>query len=601
MPHAPDLSGCALDGRYELHAVIGEGAFGRVYRGRDRRLERPVAIKMIKPWWAEDPEWARSFEREAQLLARVNHPGIVQIFDVGHAAEGLYYVSELIEGESLAGRLRRGRPAPWDAGSIAEQLCRALARAHAENIVHRDVKPANILIATDGQIKVGDFGVARFAQGSSDGASATAVGTPRYMAPEQARGRRPTPATDVYSVGVVLYEMLAGRPPFTERAAVELALRHLNDRPDPLPPGTPKPLVKIVDRALAKQPADRYVDGREMADALARAIESAPATRHGRDTAARSSRPARPGPTATRPARRRGAAVSDPAATRPARRRGAAASDPDTTRPAPRRSPRRNLTPAARRRSAAALASAFLLLGAMLVAALLIGSTGHVRVPRLTGLSRSAVRARAQRLSLQPAFTSRYDRAAKGTVIGQTPRAGRRVTQGSAISVVLSAGPPPVPVPQLAGDSSGDAQSTLGQLGLKARLTQIAAPGVSAGTVTSQTPAPGAKLFPGASVALDVAEVPRWQPLTSVSGSGRDQALSFRVRGTQWRIVYTMAYQGMCTFIFFCSGPDVAITRAGSGSEVADFGLSDGGRQTRVLAVDRGLLLVSSGGYRAGP
>src|SRR3984885_5378312 len=143
MPYAPDLAGCALDGRYELHELIGEGTFGRVYRGYDRRLARPVAIKVIKPWWAEDPEGAESFEREAQLLARVSDPGIVQIFDVGQAEEGLYYVAELVDGESLADRLRSGRLPPAQACEIAKQLCTALAHAHAQHIVHRDIKPAN--------------------------------------------------------------------------------------------------------------------------------------------------------------------------------------------------------------------------------------------------------------------------------------------------------------------------------------------------------------------------------------------------------------------------------------------------------------------------
>ena len=272
MPIAPDLSGRALNDRYELHAVIGEGAFGRVYSGWDRRLERTVAIKMIKPWWAEDPDWAPNFEREARLLARISHPGIVQIFDVGKADEGLYYVSELVDGESLAARLKRGPIAPWEAAGIAEQLCKALAQAHAERVIHRDVKPANILISSEGRLKVGDFGVARLAEGSTDGASATIVGTPRYMAPEQARGRRATPATDVYSVGVVMYEMLAGRPPFTEHSAVELALRHLHDRPPKLPSRTPAEIDEIVARALAKEPGKRYADGAAMADALGRAI-----------------------------------------------------------------------------------------------------------------------------------------------------------------------------------------------------------------------------------------------------------------------------------------------------------------------------------------
>src|SRR6202050_1942594 len=234
MPRAPDLVGSALDGRYELHAVLGEGAFGRVYRGLDRRLGRAVAVKVIKPWWAEDSEWVERFQREARLLARVSDPGVVQIYDIGHADEGPYYVAELVEGESLAERLQRGPLAPAEVRAVGEQLCRALASAHAQGVVHCDVKPANVLLTPTGAVKVGDFGVARLAEGTSQAPTATVAGTPRYMSPEQARGRPTTPATDVYSAGVVLYEMLAGEPPFMHGSAVELGLRHLSDPPPPL-------------------------------------------------------------------------------------------------------------------------------------------------------------------------------------------------------------------------------------------------------------------------------------------------------------------------------------------------------------------------------
>ncbi len=563
MPIAPDLSGCALDGRYELHAVIGEGAFGRVYSGRDRRLERPVAIKMIKPWWAEDPEWVESFEREARLLARVSDPGIVQIFDVGQAAEGLYYVSELVQGDSLAGRLRRGPLAPWDAAAVAEQLCRALGHAHAQSVVHRDVKPANILISSDGRVKVGDFGVARLAEGSSDGATATIVGTPRYMAPEQARGRAITPATDVYSVGIVLYEMLAGRPPFTERSAVELALRHLNDTPAPLPASTPVQLRTVVERALAKSPAARYRDGRQMADALAQAQLAAP-PRTGRavELGARSRQRPRP---------------------------------PETRRA--ELSPRRNVNPAGRRRSAAALALAFALLCAMSVAAVVLGAGDHVQVPRLTGLTRAAVRVRARHLSLLATFGRRFDATArKGTVIAQRPAAGRRVSQGSTIHILLSAGPAPVKVPAVAGAASTDAQQTLQKAGLKVRTDVVVAPGVPAGTVTSQNPAPGTRRPRGSRVTLDIAEVPHWQPVTSIAGGARPRTVGFSVRGPRWRLVYTMAFEGTCTWVIFCSGPSATVTNAQTGARTG-FGLSDGGRQTRVFGAGRGdyRLTVSPG------
>src|SRR5579884_1990633 len=272
MPYAPDLSGHALDDRYELHELIGEGAFGCVYRGTDRRLARPVAVKVIKPWWSEDPDWVRSFEREAQLLARVNDPGIVQIFDVGQAEEGMYYVEELVHGGSLAERLRGGALDPREACDLARQLCSALAQAHAHGVVHRDVKPANVLISAQGRVKVGDFGVALLAEASTDGGLATVVGTPRYMAPEQAQGQLSTPATDIYSVGVVLYEMLAGRPPFSGSTAVELAVKHLHEPPPPLQRTVPLAVQRVVLRAMAKRPEDRYADAGAMAEALMRSL-----------------------------------------------------------------------------------------------------------------------------------------------------------------------------------------------------------------------------------------------------------------------------------------------------------------------------------------
>jgi serine/threonine protein kinase len=273
-PRAPDLTGRALDERYELHRVLGEGTFGRVYRARDRRLARAVAVKVIKPWWAEDPEWVRRFEREAQLMAGASDRRIVQIFDVCHSPEALYYVAELVIGQSLEAHLRSG-PLPAErARDVAEQLARALGSAHAGRIVHGDVKPANVLISRDGTVKVTDFGLGRLLGGSSAPLSATIAGTPRYMAPEQSRGVL-TPASDVYSAGVVLYEMLAGRPPFEGDAPVDLALQHLQDPPPPLDAGVPAALQEIVFRALAKDPGERFADGSEFAAALAGGLGSA--------------------------------------------------------------------------------------------------------------------------------------------------------------------------------------------------------------------------------------------------------------------------------------------------------------------------------------
>jgi serine/threonine-protein kinase len=552
VPHAPDLVGCALDGRYELHELIGEGTFGRVYRGYDRRLARDVAIKVIKPWWAADPEWADSFGREAQLLARVSDPGIVQIYDVGQAEEGLYYVTELVEGESLAARLKREGPvSPWAASEIAEQLCRALEHAHAQQIVHRDIKPANVLLSRHGEVKVGDLGIARLAEGTTEGGTATIVGTPRYMAPEQASGQPVTPATDVYSAGIVLFEMLAGHPPFNGDTAVEIALRHVQAPVPPLPPGTPWALEEIVQRALAKEAADRYQSAAEMARELARAR--------------------------TRVATPR----TDPAT----RERPRTAGDP--TWVAPRYSPRRNVNPAARRRRIAAFGIALALLGAMLVAAIVLAAGPTVRVPYLTGLTKGEVKAKLHRLHLGADFPSRFDSSVKpGRVVNQTPNPGTQVKQDSTLHVVLSKGPPPVPVPKLIGLQSGDAVAELHKANLSARVTTVAAPGVTPGQVTAQSTPAGHHLFVHSTVTLSVAETPSWRDVTSFSGDGGGQSIPFDIHGSQWRVVYQMSYDGTCQFVLFCDGPSAQVI--GTGASNKSFGLNDGDGQTQVFKTSPG-------------
>jgi serine/threonine-protein kinase len=594
MPRARDLAGQVLDGRYELHAVVGEGAFGRVYRGRDRRLDRIVAVKVIKPWWADDPEWVETFEREAQLLARVSDPGIVQIFDVGQAPEGLYYVAEFVNGESLASRLRRGPLAPREACDVAEQLSRALAHAHAQRIVHRDIKPANVLISARGVVKLGDFGVALLAEGSTGDAAGTVLGTPRYMAPEQARGGPTTPATDIYSVGVVLYEMLAGVPPFAGDSAVELALSHLHDAPGPLPAGTPEALTRIVKRALAKDPRGRFDSGRALAAALAEARAT------GSDAGSRDDDPTVAGTVeAIAQHRHRGGgtqATLSPAATA-ARPNGRAKEAPpdaiDATRVAARMNPRRNSNPSARRRSLALLGLAFTLLAAMILGAILLAPSDRVSVPRLSGLSRAAIVAKTKHAGLRASFKQLYDSARPGVAIAQAPVPGARVRSGSTIRVTLSEGPPPVKVPRLGGQSSASARTILASLGLNVRLTPVPAPGVQPGIVTAQSPAAGKYVASRGSVALSVAETPRWRPLTSLAGTGAGHSVPFRISGNQWRVVYRMSYVGTCTFILFCSGPSAHVTRLPAGSTLADLGLNDGGEQTSVLRTGPGTYELS--------
>jgi serine/threonine-protein kinase len=617
MPHAPDLSGCALDDRYELHAVIGEGAFGRVYEGLDRRLERAVAVKVIKPWWADDPEWVATFERETRLLARVSDPGIVQIYDVGHAPEGLYYVSELVDGESLASRLRRGPLPAWEACGVAAQLCRALAGAHAQRIVHRDVKPANILLSSEGRVKVGDFGVARLAEGSTEGTAASIVGTPRYMAPEQGRGRPTTPATDVYSAGVVLYEMLAGHPPFNADSVVELALLHLQEDPPPLSARLPSSLVAIIHRALAKEPAQRYADGAEMAEALLDARRRSSTGRRARVTPSRArtsehdetrrlvgasaAGPRTPVPLWSGPSGRSGA--PDPPSMAPTRlgppppRFPPPPPGPTGTRRAPRMSPRRNLNPAARRRAAAAVGVVVVLLAGMVTAAVLIGRTAHTHVPSLVRLTQGRAQAAARHAHVRVRLDHRYAARRVGTVVAQRPAAGTEVPQGATVRLTVSKGPAPVPVVSVKGQAVADATQSLRHLGLRVATQDVPAPGTRPGTVVGQDPAGGTRPR-GSRVTLFVAEVPRWRAVTTFTGSSSGLV---HIRGARWRIVYRMAFRGTCTWVLFCSGPSARVTDA-SGRYVAGFGLNDGDGQVQSFSTGPGSyeVRVTPGGDDAG-
>jgi eukaryotic-like serine/threonine-protein kinase len=609
---APDLAGRALDERYELHAVIGEGAFGRVYRGLDRRLARTVAVKVIKPWWAEDSEWVERFEREAQLLARISDPGIVQIFDIGHAEEGPYYVAELVEGESLAERLRLGPLPAAEARGIAEQLCDALASAHAQGVVHCDVKPANVLLSTDGVVKVGDFGVARLAEGTSQALTATVAGTPRYMSPEQARGRATTSATDVYSAGVVLYEMLAGEPPFMHGSPVELGLRHLQDEPPPLPAGVPRTLREVVERALAKDPAERFPDGAAMAAAL-RAAEAAPSAAAADDRAAS-------GQTANGAS---SAAVADDDDGSPRQATDQAASETAATidlagaetldasaartkllprggslppsRPAGRRSRRQG----SRRLLIAALVAAVAIAAAILAVVVIGGGSVSTTVPELRGLPRGGVEARARRLHVKPAFSTRHsDATAAGIAIAQRPSAGTHIAEGSTVQVVLSAGPPPVKVPGVVGESSSSAGTEIADAGLRYGVTLVAAPGSRPGVVTHQSPAATVSVPHGSTVALSVAEAPRWRALTSFSGVDDGRSVPFRILGSRWRVRYSMDYQGTCTLLLVCFGPSAEADNLQSDSRFGGFELGEGSSQTHTFDSGPGLYrVVVSGGH----
>ena len=268
------LEGRVLAGRYKLIEQIGAGGMARVYRGVDDVLDRTVAVKVLAPPFDEDSAFVARFEREARAAAGLSHPGVVSVFDTG-SEDGIHFiVMEDVEGETLAAVIRQEGPLePRRAAQIAREVCDALAAAHDKGLVHRDIKPGNVMVTPSGVVKVMDFGIARALTGQTLTRTGTTLGTAAYLSPEQAQGLPADGRSDLYSLGCTLYEMLTGQPPFVGDLPVVVASRHVTEEPQipsRLRPGVPPALDAVVAKALAKDPSERYQDARAMAGDLSR-------------------------------------------------------------------------------------------------------------------------------------------------------------------------------------------------------------------------------------------------------------------------------------------------------------------------------------------
>ncbi|HEV8697625.1 MAG TPA: protein kinase [Candidatus Limnocylindrales bacterium] len=334
--------------RYRVGPVIGRGGMATIHQATDLRLDREVAVKLLRPEIAKDADLAGRFRREALATTVLRHPNIVACLDTGTDGSQPYLVMDLVDGEDLAARLRRsGRLAPWQAARIGLDVARALGAAHVRGIVHRDVKPGNILLAGDGRAMVTDFGIARLAVDAEAARPGTTLGSVHYFSPEQARGTTTSPASDVYCLGLVLFEALTGKRAFTGDTSDAIALARVGaaaPSPRSIRPEIPADLETIVTTALAPDPADRYPNGNAMAAALEAAVvaadESSPTSVVAipyaavEDLAAKEATPVRaPARVAvsSRPGRTRGGRGTPPSA--PRRARGTSGQPARTTPP----------------------------------------------------------------------------------------------------------------------------------------------------------------------------------------------------------------------------------------------------------------------------
>jgi serine/threonine-protein kinase len=410
----------------------------------------------------------------------------------------------------------------------------------------------------------------------------------------------------------VLYEMLAGHTPFDGDSAVQFALAHETRTPPPLPPQTPVDLGRVVIRALAKRPADRYPDAAAMGRALSRARPPAEVAPPAGELRALDSRAAttvielaaqRTG--ADRTGAARGTALAapprSPTTALLTRNGGLGGGEPDggpaehvdRTRFAPLAPPGADSTTALRRPSRLALPLLALgLAAAAILAVRAITAPALVRVPDLRGQSAATLVGHLHRAGLQASLSRRYANRPDGTEITQTPKAGARIDAGSTVRVVISKGAPPVAVPGLIGSSVTEARSILSSLHLGAIVHTVPAPGTAPGTVTAQRPAARAYLAQHRAVTLSVAEVPIWRTITTFSGTGAGASVPFQILGSSWRAVYSMSYVGTCTFILFCEGPGATVVHAASRRTVDQFGLGEGNDQSQVFHTGPGVYQI---------
>jgi serine/threonine-protein kinase len=589
-----------LSERYRLEGRIGQGGMATVYAGMDTVLRRRVAIKILRPQFAEDADFVRRFYTEAQHAAKLSHPNIVNIYDVGREGETYFIVMELVDGSTLAEMIESDGRLPEDVAiDFAAQICNGLAYAHRQGLLHRDIKPANVLVAKDDVVKISDFGIARAVttQTVTITQPGMVMGSVFYISPEQAQGRELDETSDLYSLGVVLYQMLSGKLPYTGESPVTVALKHVSN---PVPsleadePGISPALAAIVRKLLQKEPAARFQSAMELATALRAAREHPLVTtpfdvparesdsgrrtipnpkprlaRHPDRSAVRRTQPQETGEDETS---KRGLGVPALAALALAAVLAIAAGYFFAARPGgflakPQAIAVDNLVgkpvdEAETKLTAAGLAFAVVSVASDVVPAdrvvrqdpppaSKLAPHGVVQLFVSTGLPmvelidlRQYSRADAERYlrnaRLVPKVSERFDKAPKDTVLSQLPLPNSKLPIRSAVALVVSKGERPVALPDVVTLLVGDATTELTKLGLKLEVNERTPnDNIPADVIASQNPPAGTHVQPGSTVAVVVSAGPPQFPLQDFASSDAfDAAQKLQSLGLVVRYTY---------------------------------------------------------------
>ena len=493
------MSQSLLGGRYQMEARIGAGGMAEVFRGFDPVLNRTVAIKVLNPQFARDTSFVERFRREAQAAARLNQPNIVAVYDTGADEGTQFIVMEFIEGRTLGEFMETGRkPTPVQAAEIAQKICAALAAAHAAGVIHRDIKPGNVMVTRDGTVKVMDFGIARVLGPETAPQTSAVLGTASYLSPEQAQGGPVDARTDIYSLGAVLYEMLTGRPPFMGDTPVAVAYKQVNETPvvpSQLNPDVPARLDAVVMKALSKNPSNRYQSADDFSADLERVIK-------GQDVEATPLL----------------AGVAAGEATQ-------VISRPQQTAVLP---PMEEPEGSGRKVWLGILIGILVVAvlaggGYLLVSSLTNDNEGSVLVvvPDLVGMTREQAEAELTDRGLNPVARNRETDPADadpGTVVDQKPEEGVEVAKDADVTIFIAVEPTTTTVPDLEGLTPSAAQTELGAAGLRlGSQLQEASATIPAGQITRSEPAAGSDLEQDSVVDVYVSTGPEQVTVPDVS------------------------------------------------------------------------------------
>ncbi len=485
-----------VGGRYEIIELLGSGGMANVYRAHDSQLGRDVAVKILADRYTADPAFVERFRREASAAAQLNHPNIVQVFDRGEADGTYFIVMEYLVGPDLKSVIRtRGPLPPLEAIDNTQQILAALAAAHRRDVIHRDIKPQNVMLASDGVLKVTDFGIARAGAGGDMTEAGSVIGTAQYLSPEQAHGGELTSASDCYSAGIVLYEMLTGRVPFDGERPVVVAMKQINEPPVPprtYEPGIPAALETVVLKALAKRPSERYRTAEEFSMALTNVRRQIDPASTGQQTVILGAVAAETAAPTTMMA---AAAPAQPTAVTPATGTGSTGAP----------------TGKKKRGRSALVIGIIVLLGIAAIAGVLLfansgGSSNSVTIPTdIAGQSVNAAKAELTQLGLKVVTKTVTSAAAdKGNAVGTAPAEGTSVAKGSTVTLNVGGGPKTAPVPNVVGLTQAVATSSLQSAGFAVIVVQSSSTSVPTGTVISQNPAASTHLAPQGSVTITV-------------------------------------------------------------------------------------------------